>query len=76
MNYKFEFDTQTLQIVLAGLDKLPGEISRPLHNAMVQSAQQQEADATREKAKPEAKPKAETKGEQKPQPKSEPKEKS
>lgn len=44
MIYKFEFDAKVLQIILAGLDKLPGEVSRPLYNVIVQQAQQQEVD--------------------------------
>ncbi len=53
MIYKFEFDVKALQIILAGLDKLPGEVSRQLHNGIVQSAQQQEVDATKDETKKE-----------------------
>lgn len=57
ITYKFEFDDAAVRLLVAGLDKLPGEVSRPFVNFLERSCASQDAARNAPKA-PAAQPPA------------------
>lgn len=54
--YKFEFDVTAVQIIVAGLDELPGKVGRQLREGILQMAMAQDAARNQaDKDKPAAK---------------------
>jgi hypothetical protein len=48
--YNFQFDASTVRVMIAGLDKLPGEVSRPFVNFLEQDCARQDAGRNAPKA--------------------------